>query len=124
MSGVEVLPPNWNRSAIRDYYRSADILVLPSRLETWGDVLLEAMAFELPCVGVAGEAMHEIIEHEVSGLITPPEDKDALAAALLCLLRDPALRRRYGEAGRQRVETLFSWDIVSNKIVAQMGNVL
>lgn len=115
LDGVEVIAPTWDREIILGLFRRADLLVLPSRLETWGDVLLEAMAFGLPCIGVSGQAMGEIVEHERTGLIVPPDDVPALAAALTRLLRDPALRQTWGSAGRRRVETLFTWDEVVDR---------
>ncbi|MBI4771651.1 MAG: glycosyltransferase family 4 protein, partial [Chloroflexi bacterium] len=115
MDGVEVIAPTWDREVILGLFRRADLFALPSRLETWGDVLLEAMAFGLPCIGVSGQAMEEIVEHERTGLIVPPDDVPALAAAMTRLLRDPALRQTWGSAGRQRVETLFTWDKVVDR---------
>jgi glycosyltransferase involved in cell wall biosynthesis len=116
LDGVEVVAPTWDRARIAALYRQADIFVLPSRLETWGDVLLEAMAFGLPCIGVAGEAMEEIVAPDVTGALVPPEDVDALAAALRRLLPDPDLRRRWGAAGRRRVEAKFTWERVVERL--------
>ncbi|RME88071.1 MAG: glycosyltransferase [Anaerolineae bacterium] len=92
--------------------------------ETWGDVLLEAMAFGLPCVGVFGQAMEEIIRHEETGLLVPPEDSDALAKALARLLSQPALRQRMGEAARQRVAREFTWARVVERIAADLPGVV
>lgn len=114
--GVEVLPAIWNRTQIAALYQRANVFVLPSRQETWGDVLLEAMAYGLPCIGVAGEAMPEIIEHEQTGLIVPPGDVSALAAALVRLLSDAPLRREWGRAGRQRLETKWTWPLVVDRL--------
>lgn len=113
MAGVDLLAPTWERDSLMELYRHSDIFVLPSRLETWGDVLPEAMAFGLPCVGVQSDAMGEIITGAETGLIVPPEDPKALAAALLRLFRDPELRARMGRAGRRRVENLFTWERVA-----------
>ncbi|WP_026369636.1 glycosyltransferase family 4 protein [Kallotenue papyrolyticum] len=115
--GVEVLAPTWDRAAIAALYQRADLFVLPSRLETWGDVLLEAMAYGLPCIGVAGEAMEEIIQHETTGLVVAPDAVDALAAALIRLLTDQDLRARWGRAARQRVEQSFTWERVVERLV-------
>jgi len=118
--GVAVIAPTWDRKAIANLYWKSDIFVLPSRLETWGDVLLEAMAFGLPCIGMAGEAMEEIIENGKTGIIVPPGDIDALAAELLRLLQDSSLRRSIGQAARRQMETEFSWD----KVVQRMEPVI
>ena len=124
LSGVDVIPPTWDRDIIQSLYQNADIFVLPSRLETWGDVLLEAMAYQLPCIGVAGDAMDEIILHENTGLIVPPEDVAGLAQALDRLLSKPELRIEYGSAGRKRVEENFTWDLVAERLTQTLYKVL
>lgn len=116
LEGVEVIPPTWDRDVVMRLYREANLFVLPSRLETWGDVLLEAMAHGLPCVGVHSDAMEEIILDGKTGLLVPPQDKDALATALIRLLSDSRARVRMGLAGRQRVESTFTWDGVATQI--------
>lgn len=113
---VEIIPPSWDRVFIQSLYRRADCFVLPSRLETWGDVLLEAMAFGLPCIGVTGEGMGEIILDPQTGLLVPPEDVDSLATALVRLLSNAPLRRQMGSAARQRLESQFTWDQVVSRI--------
>jgi len=113
---VEWVAPTWDRATVARLYAEADVFVLPSRLETWGDVLLEAMAYGLPCVGVSGEAMSEIIQDGHTGRIVPPQDAAALAAALEELLGSPAQRQSMGLAGRQRVETQFTWDHVVQRM--------
>ncbi len=116
LHGVEVIKPTWDREAIATLYRRADVFVLPSRLETWGDVLLEAMTYGLPCIGVRGEAMDEIIEDEATGLTVPPDDVDALAAALTRLLSNKALSMKWGRNARRRVEQEFTWDLVGARL--------
>lgn len=123
LAGVELITPTWDRKAIAALYRRADLFVLPSRLETWGDVLLEAMAYGLPCIGVASDAMDEIIEHRKTGLIVPPENIEALTAALVQMLGDASLRQQWGYAGRQRLEAKYTWDGVVQQLapVIQMA---
>jgi glycosyltransferase involved in cell wall biosynthesis len=114
--GVEIIKPTWERAVIAQLYHSADVFVLPSRLETWGDVLLEAMSFALPCIGVTGQAMEEIIEHECTGLIVPAEDVSALAQSLVRLLTNFELRHRLGNQGRQKAEQNYSWANVVQRL--------
>lgn len=120
LEGVERIEATWERARIEALYRQADLFVLPSRLETWGDVLLEAMAYGLPCVGVRGEAMQEIIEDGRTGLLVPPGDEAALAQALARLLADPPMRAALGRSARERVEASFTWD----RVVEQLTPVL
>jgi glycosyltransferase involved in cell wall biosynthesis len=116
LNNVEIIPPTWDRSVILSLYRQADCFVLPSRLETWGDVLLEAMSYGLPCIGVTGEGMSDIIEDQSTGLLIPPEDEGALSGALLQILSDSELRHQFSKAARQRVECQFTWDQVVARI--------
>jgi glycosyltransferase involved in cell wall biosynthesis len=114
--GVKFLAPIWDRESFLDLYCQADILIQPSRLETWGDVILEAMAYGLPCIGVLGQPMEEIIRNEETGLLVPPERVDSLTEALIRLLRQPLLSRQMGEAGRRLVAREFTWDRVVGRI--------
>jgi glycosyltransferase involved in cell wall biosynthesis len=117
LTGVEFVRPTWDRAAVATLYRGAAVFAMPSRCETWGDSLIEAMAFGLPCVGVADEAMPEIVEDGRTGLLVPPGDAAALAAALERLLADATLRRQLGDAGRDRVTQRFTWDAVVGRML-------
>lgn len=119
LAGVEQVAPTRDREAIADLYRRTDLFVLPSRLETWGDVLLEAMAFRLPCIGVVDTPMAEIILPGETGLLVSPDPGDVadLAEAMVRLLADRPLRLSLGRAGRERVEREFTWE----RVVARMA---
>ena len=79
-------------------YASADMLVFPSRTDTFGQVILEAQASGLPVAAVAAGGPLSLIEPRVSGLLCPPE-ATALGDALLELAGAPLLRERLGLAG-------------------------
>jgi len=117
LDGVQVMPLTWRREEILDLYERADLFVMPSRLETWGDVFLEAMAFGLPCIGVTGQAMNEIIRHGETGYLVPPEDVPALSEALMDLFSDAGKRFEMGNAARELVHSEFTWDHVVNRLV-------
>ena len=108
-------------------YREADLFVLASRIAGDGDrdglpnVLMEAQTQGLPCVATRVSAIHELIEHEVTGLLVPPEAPEPLAAAIEALMTDPALRSRLGEAGRQRVTTAFGMDANIATLATKFG---
>jgi L-malate glycosyltransferase len=86
---------------------TSDLLALASRMESFGLVLAEAGYFGLPVVATAVGGIPEVVEDGVTGLLVPPEDPQALAAALARLIDDRDYRVRLGRAGKQRVETLF-----------------
>ncbi len=88
----------------------ATIFALPTLREAFGLAFLEAMAFGLPVVATAVGAIPEIVADGETGLLVPPRDPAALAAACAALLADPARARRMGEAGRARVAVQFGWD--------------
>lgn len=87
---------------------ACDVFALPSFEEPFGLVFLEALAMKKPVVALNNGGTPEVVEHGLSGLLSEPGDQAALAANLLTLLRDPALRSRMGEHGRRRVEARFT----------------
>jgi len=106
----------WQKLA--DWYRAATVFVMPSYYETFGIACLEAMAFGLPIVATTAGGLPEVVEDGVTGLLVPPGDAHALAAAIMRLLRDGNLRRRLGQAGRARVLREFTVDCVLERTVA------
>jgi rhamnosyl/mannosyltransferase len=98
---------------LRACYASADAFVLPAnaRAEAYGLVLLEAMAAGLPCITTElGTGTSFIVQDNVTGLVIPPNDPPALAAAIRRLANDPAGARAMGAAGRQRFRQHFTLD--------------
>ena len=87
---------------------SLDILAQPSTRETFGRTLIEAMASRKPVIASRVGGMPEVVADQETGLLVPREDPQSLAAAIIALLEDPARARQMGEAGRRRVEHLFS----------------
>lgn len=115
--GLRHIPPTYDRTTIEALYLGAAVFALPARCETWGDVFLEAMAYGLPCIATTSNAMPEIIQHGRTGLLVPPEDVDALAEALVALLSDERLRCEMGAQGRQRLEAMFTWGHVAERML-------
>jgi glycosyltransferase involved in cell wall biosynthesis len=91
------------RPVVLDYYRAADIFVLPSRAEGLSNALLEAMASGLPVVATAVGGAPDVVEHGISGFLSPPEDADQLKADLLELLSRPMDWPEMGAQGRRHV---------------------
>jgi glycosyltransferase involved in cell wall biosynthesis len=88
-------------------YASADAFVFPSLAEGSAQVTYEAMAAGLPLVTTPHAGA--VLRHGVEGLIVPPRDVDALAAAIELLYRSPAVRRAMGRAGRRLMERQYTW---------------
>ncbi len=96
------------RHDIPQLLAAADICVLPADAEACGRVLFEAMAMAKPLVATASGGTPEIVMDGVTGILVPPRDPQALAKALLSLLKDQARRQALGAAGRERVVKQFS----------------
>jgi glycosyltransferase involved in cell wall biosynthesis len=94
-------------------YATADLLVLPSRGETYGMVVAEALARGLPVVAAEVGGVPEALGHGVDGvrpgLLVPPDDPAALAEALRAWLEDADLRRRLRRAALERRKSLPDW---------------
>ncbi|MCS6834871.1 MAG: glycosyltransferase family 4 protein [Anaerolineae bacterium] len=87
---------------------AADVVVCPSQFESFGKVNVEAMACARPVVSTSQGGPAEVVVDGETGFLVPPEDPPALAAHVLALLDDAALRARMGQAGRARVLAHFS----------------
>jgi glycosyltransferase involved in cell wall biosynthesis len=92
------------------------VFALPTLREPFGLAFLDAMACGVPCIGTAVEAVPEVIDHQVTGLLVPPGDEHALAEALLSLLEDPAKAHAMGLRGRLRVDAHFTWEKVGERL--------
>jgi glycosyltransferase involved in cell wall biosynthesis len=97
----------WRRDLDR-LYADLDIAVLTSRNEGSPVSLIEAMAAGCPVVATRVGGVPDLVEDGLTGLLTPPDDPEALAAALSALFRDPARRRTLGAAGQKRVVSAFA----------------
>lgn len=108
---------------VLSYYQAADIFLLPCVIaanngrDIIPNSLIEAMAMQLPVIATPTGGIPEMVEHNVSGLIIPPKDPQALAKAIRQLLDHPAMAATLGRNARERVEERF--DIQKN--IARYG---
>src|SRR5262249_20871031 len=93
------------------------VAVLPSFVEAFANVPLEAMSYGCPVVFTRRASGPELIEHEKNGLLVDPADIDDIASATIRILKDEALAERLGLAGQQRVRELFSLPTLMQKSV-------
>ncbi len=101
-----------------------DIFVLPSILEGFGIVLLEAMSLSKPIVASRVGGIPEIVEHEKTGLLVKPADAKDLYQALLTLLNDPEKRKRMGNAAKTRLEEHFTLQHMMDRLHGLYRDVL
>ncbi len=109
------------------YLHASALLALPSvnRSESFGLVQIEAMACRKPVVSTnLPTGVPWVNQDGRTGLIVPPADPTALRAAILRLLDDADLRRQYGEAGRARVESEFTHEVHTRRMLKLYGEVL
>jgi glycosyltransferase involved in cell wall biosynthesis len=97
------------REDARDFLATADVVVNPSDVEGLPVVLLEALSFRRPVVATDVGGVSQVIVHEKTGLLVPPGDPEALAAATLRALEDP-LAPDWGDNGRDLVVTHHSME--------------
>jgi glycogen(starch) synthase len=86
------------------------MVLMPSRYEPFGLVALQAGQMARPVVASRVDGLPEVVVDGETGLLVEPENPEALARAIVCLLEDPALAARMGQAGRRRAEEAFSWE--------------
>ena len=76
------------------------------------------MASGLPIVATDAGGIPEFLDHEISALLVPPRDPEALADALTRLIGDPDLSEAMGRSNRKRVETTYDWDRIVDRVEA------
>lgn len=96
----------------------ASIAVLPSRSEGMPNAILEAMACAIPCVATRVSGSEDLIQHDKNGLLVDVYDYQAMAQAILTLLRDPPRTRACGQAARVRIEQEYSLEHITDTYVA------
>lgn len=99
-------------------YRDCDALLFPSRLEGLPIAPLEAMACGKPVIAARASSLPEVVEHGVTGFLCEPDDIDDFVSACETLSGDAASLKRHGEAARNRIEKLFSEEVIIPRYVS------
>ncbi len=99
-------------------YNSIDLLVLPSKSESFGMVFLEAWAFKKAVIGAKIGAINLIIDDGIDGVLFQPDDVAHLASCIIDVLQNDSKRKQLGEAGHQTLMDHYTWDIVGLKFKA------
>jgi D-inositol-3-phosphate glycosyltransferase len=111
------------RADVPALLRSADVVACVPWYEPFGIVPLEAMACGVPVVGAAVGGLLDSVVHGVTGLLVPPRDPAAAAAALSTVLEDDGLRLRLGRAAAEHVASRFGWPRVAELTEAVYAHV-
>jgi glycosyltransferase involved in cell wall biosynthesis len=114
----DVFLAGWHgHDELPDIFAASDVVVLPSVRELFGQVLVEGMACGLPAIAVAAQGPKEIVEDGQTGWLVPPDDEDALAAALVAAVNDPDELHRRGNAAHAAVRARYSWPALGATLV-------
>ncbi|MCI0422313.1 MAG: glycosyltransferase, partial [Acidobacteria bacterium] len=125
LEGMVILRGALPHPEVIDTYKRSTIFVLPCVIGANGDqdgipnVILEAMAMQLPVVSTRHSGIPEVVEDGVNGLLVPPADEVALAEALADLLDDPDSRQQFGHKGRQKVIEHFDVEQNVKRLLAE-----
>lgn len=103
------------RPELIDIYRQADFFVLPSLVECFPAVIVEAWASGLPVIATSVGGIPSICRNEENALLVPPQDAGALSGAMRRLLEDPGLSGRLKDNGRKSLLDGFTWNTVAMK---------
>jgi glycosyltransferase involved in cell wall biosynthesis len=103
------------------HYASADLFLFPSLSETWGNVLLEAMASGLASVAFRHAAGAELIEHDHNGLALAIDDGRGFLGAAVTLCQQPARRARLGRHARERA-LAYGWPAIADTFLATLDH--
>jgi glycosyltransferase involved in cell wall biosynthesis len=103
-----------DRAGLVAAYRSCDILLFPSRLEGFGIAPAESLACGRPVVTTDASALPEVVDDGLNGFLVPRDDVAGYAEGVRALGEDAALRRRFGEHGREKVARSFGYDQLGN----------
>jgi glycosyltransferase involved in cell wall biosynthesis len=115
----DVFLAGWHdHDELPDIFAASDVVVLPSVREQFGQVLVEGMACGLPAIAVAAHGPGEIVEDGQTGWLVPPDDEDALAAALVMAVNDTHERRRRGTAAYAAVRARYGWPILGAQLAS------
>jgi len=101
-----------NVNVIEDYLQAADLGLVTSDTESFCLSILEAMCFACPSVATAVGGIPEVIDDNVTGLLAPAGDAEALARAIETLIQDPARRVALGQSAQTRARAKFSADVI------------
>lgn len=119
-----IFPGYVNHTEIADYYNNLDIFVIPSVRESFGVSALEASACGLPVIATNTGGLPEVVINNVTGIIVPVEDSNAIADALEKLIVDKNLRESLGNKGRQFVVEQYSWNNCLEKMITSYREIL
>ncbi|HEX8408975.1 MAG TPA: glycosyltransferase family 4 protein [Thermoanaerobaculia bacterium] len=120
---VTWVPEYIDSGDIAAWMELASVVVFPYRDIYQSGAVHVAQTFAVPTIASAIGAFQDVIEHEVSGLLVPPQDAEALTNALIRLLQDPALAKRLGDRMHEDARGPFAWTTIARIILDKLDGV-
>ena len=112
-----------SQEQLPEFFAATDAIVLTSKHEQFGQVLIEAMACDVPAIATRSSGPSAIVDDGRTGWLVDPDDDDALAAALAEAVNDAEERRRRGRAARRTVREHFSWAASATQLATILEDV-
>jgi glycosyltransferase involved in cell wall biosynthesis len=110
LKNIRVIDLDWvSEDEKRDVFAACDVFVMPSKTDSYGFVYLEAWAMGKPVIGARAGAIPDVIRDGVDGFLVKFGDSLELAEKLLFLWKNPSIREKMGENGKQRILTTNNW---------------
>jgi glycosyltransferase involved in cell wall biosynthesis len=106
------------------YYSSSDVVVLPSLLENFPIVALEALSSGKPVIASNVGGIPEVVKNNENGILVDPANVDQMIDALLCLLENSSMRNSMGNMGRKLVEEKFDWKKIGREYLKEFEKLL
>jgi glycosyltransferase involved in cell wall biosynthesis len=101
---------------ICDFYSACDAFVFPNDQQTWGLVVLEAMACGCPVLVSRGAGVHEVLTHHENAMLFPPRNPEAMAKEIEALASQPEFRREIAQNGMRLARETYNWDRFADQI--------
>jgi len=104
-------------SALNEWYNKVSMVIIPSVFEGFGLTAIEAMACGTPVIATDVDALRDVIEDGVNGLLVQYNDVEALSDKILYLLKNKAEQSKYSLNGKKKVQTIYNWNNISQDIM-------
>ncbi|MBD8068581.1 glycosyltransferase family 4 protein [Bacillus sp. PS06] len=112
-----------NGEELANVYSGSDVFVFPSTTETFGNVVLEALASGTPVIAANAGGVKSIVRHETNGFLCTPAEVDEFCVAISTLINNEQLRYKMGTAGRDYALTQ-SWEVIFDELLLQYDDVI